>query len=447
MPKTRVSRRKALALGAAAVALPLVHIRTAGAAGRLSVGFWDHWVPGGNDAMRAMVAKWANQTKTDVSIDFITSVGNKNLLTIAAESQAGTGHDIQTFPTWEVLNNAARLEPMDDVVTRLTAKYGRLDPIMDYLAKSDGTYRAMPTFVGSQNKPCCARIDLFRQHVGMDLPAIFPAAASMGPGYDAWTWNAFLAAAEKCHKAGFPFGMPMGQFTDAVDWVGAVFRSHGAELVDAKGNITVRSDQVRQVLEWFKKICAFLPDDIYSWDDASNNRALISGRSALIMNPPSAWAVAVKDNPSVGGNCWTFPPPAGPQGRFVPYLPYFWGVWSFAQNKSAAKELIEWLMQREQAEPLVTAVYGYDLPPFASMTDFPIWQNAGPPKGTLANYPVKPAHADKTSIAAFPAPPDVAVQIYNQATMTKMVARVAQSNAPIEQTIAWAEGELEGFTR
>ena len=46
MNKSRhVTRRSALQLGAAAAALPLVHIRTAGAAGKLTVGFWDHWVP------------------------------------------------------------------------------------------------------------------------------------------------------------------------------------------------------------------------------------------------------------------------------------------------------------------------------------------------------------------------------------------------------------------
>ena len=34
-----ISRRKALKIGAAATALPLVHIRTAGAAGKLAIGF------------------------------------------------------------------------------------------------------------------------------------------------------------------------------------------------------------------------------------------------------------------------------------------------------------------------------------------------------------------------------------------------------------------------
>ncbi len=442
-----LSRRGALKLGAATAALPLVHIRTAGAAGKLSVGFWDHWVPGANDIMTKLVKQWSDTTKTDVSIDYITSVGNKNLLTLAAEAQAKSGHDVQAFPTWEVLNNAEVLEPMDDVVKRLSAKYGPVNSIVDYLSKSSGSYRAIPAISGSQVKPCCARLDLFKQHVGMDLQAMFPAAAEMGPGYDQWTWDTFLVAAEKCSKAGVPFGLPMGQFSDAVDMVGSVFASFGAELVDAKGNVTVKSDGVRAVLEYFKRLMPNLPGDVYSWDDASNNRALISGKSALIFNPPSAWAVAVRDNPDVGKQCWTFPTPAGVKGRFLPYLPYFWGAWSFGKNKTAAKELIEWLSQREQAEQLCTASHGYDTPPFQTMSDFPVWSNEGPPKGTVSNYQLKPGHKAQPWIAAYPAPAEVAVQIYNQATMTKMVARCVQGGQSIDQTIAWAEGELKGFTR
>ena len=86
MPKTHISRRRALATGAAAATLPLVHIRTAGAAGKVSIGFWDHWVPTGNAIMKKQVAAFADKNKVEVQADFITSVGNKNLLTIAAEA-------------------------------------------------------------------------------------------------------------------------------------------------------------------------------------------------------------------------------------------------------------------------------------------------------------------------------------------------------------------------
>ena len=83
-----MTRRNALQLGAAAAALPLVHIRTAGAAGKLTVGFWDHWVPPANDVMRQQVMAWADKNKVDVTIDFITSNGFKIQITQAAEAQA-----------------------------------------------------------------------------------------------------------------------------------------------------------------------------------------------------------------------------------------------------------------------------------------------------------------------------------------------------------------------
>ena len=59
--KHRVTRRNALKLGAAATALPLVHIRTAGAAGKLKLALWDHWVPTGDAAMKKLVDRMGRE--------------------------------------------------------------------------------------------------------------------------------------------------------------------------------------------------------------------------------------------------------------------------------------------------------------------------------------------------------------------------------------------------
>ena len=55
---SRISRRGAIKLGAATAALPLVHIRTGRAAGRVSLGFWDHWVPAGNAVLKQQCDAW-----------------------------------------------------------------------------------------------------------------------------------------------------------------------------------------------------------------------------------------------------------------------------------------------------------------------------------------------------------------------------------------------------
>ena len=97
---------------------------------------------------------------------------------------------------------------------------------------------------------------------------------------------------------------------------------------------------MRQALEYYKKLSQFLPPDAPAWDNASNNKYLVSGKGALIMNPPSAWAVAKRDAPKVAEQLWTHGMPKGPKGRYAPFLPYFWGIWGFSKNKPAAKDLL-----------------------------------------------------------------------------------------------------------
>ncbi len=445
MKKMRVTRRHAL-LSAGAAALPLVHIRTAGAAGSLAVGFWDHWVPDGNKIMQKQVGAWAEKNKVETRVDFITGNGAKLLMTGVAEAQAKTGHDIMTFLNWDMYNVAASLVPMDDVMGRLTAKYGPSSSTAEYLAKVKGHWMAVPTSSGNQTKPPCARISLMKKY-GVDVQAMYPVKPEKTALADGWTYDAFLKVAEAAHKDGMSFGLGLGggNNTDGIDQIGAMFRAFGATLIDSEGAIQVKSDQVRAVLEYSQKLIQFLPADAVSYDDASNNRALISGKSALIFNPPSAWAVAKRDSPAVAADCWTFAPPAGAHGRYVPSATFFWGIYGFSPNKTAGKALIEFLMQREQVEERTNVVDGYDLPTFSSMNDFKVWENVSPPKGTVYNYPIRPWHGSQPNITASEATPDIAVQIYQRAVHTGMVARLKSQSIP--QVVAWAQDQLEGFTR
>ena len=147
----------------------------------------------------------------------------------------------------------------------------------------------------------------------------------------------------------------------------------------------------------------------------------------------------------VAEQLWTHGMPAGPRGRFVPFQPFFWGIWSFSKNKPAAKSLLVHLSQPAAIEKLVTASGGYDLPAFENLTTMKIWAEEGPPKGTLYHYP-NPYKHQILSISASPAPPKIAQQIYSQAIQTKMCLRYQQGEA-MEKTLAWAEGECEGYMR
>src|SRR3974390_1276119 len=247
LARTRPTRReiiKSAALGSAAV-IAAPYVRGVYAAGSLSLGLWDHWVPGANNTLTKLCNEWGAKNNCEVKIDYITSQGEKDKLTAAAEAQAGTGHDIMSHRDWNIRINQAGREPLDDVIAALIKKNGPISPVAEYLAKSKGVWLGVPTAVGSQVKPCCSRFDLYKEHAGIDLRDMFPNDESKydKAKTDKWTWDLYLESAQKLYKAGFPVGLPMGQTSDAVDWVGGLFNSYGAVFIDAKDNIKINSDE------------------------------------------------------------------------------------------------------------------------------------------------------------------------------------------------------------
>jgi ABC-type glycerol-3-phosphate transport system substrate-binding protein len=443
MQSRKVSRRGVVAGGVAAGLVAAPFVRSANAAGSLTIGLWDHWVPGANDVQTAIIKEWSDREKVEVKIDYITSQGNKLLLTLAAEAQSGSGHDIMEFTNWESAQHNQALEPVDDVVKNVVAKNGPIDPAVEFIGRYQGHWLGVPMTRGTLLLGCTARFDMMKEYAGVDVQALYPAGKP--PNDASWTWDAFLVAAEKCQKAGKGFGLPLGNTTDTNQWLGALFLAYGADLMNAKGDVTVRTDAVKQVLEYAKKLVAFCPPDAPAWDDASNNKWLLSGSGALIFNPPSAWAVGKRDAPQVAEKCWFIGFPKGPAGRFNPILPRFYGVWKTSKNKPAAKSLLEFLAMRPAAEKQVAASQGYDIPPYSKFNDFKTWEDEGPPKGALSHYPIKGGD-QKAGVTCSPAPPLIAAQIWAQSIQSMMVNRYAKGE-PMDKVMAWAESELEGFKR
>ena len=77
----------------------------------------------------------------------------------------------------------------------------------------------------------------------------------------------------------------------------------------------------------------------------------------------------------------------------------FWGIWKFSKNIPAAKSLLTTSAPGNQ-EKLVEGEPGFDIPPFAKLHDFKAWDEDGPPKGTVYNYPPR----DDVTRTGYPAP-------------------------------------------
>ena len=158
-----------------------------------------------------------------------------------------------TFRCWGPGDHATILEPVDDIMADLIKQNGTVNATRSILASMEASWVAVPSIRGSNVKGPCSRIDLLKQHAGIDVLAMYPPGAEAKA--DAWTLDAFLKAAEACHKAGFPFGIGLGTTVDSVDTAGAIFDCFGAALVDAKDSkITVKTDAVRQALEYYVRL-------------------------------------------------------------------------------------------------------------------------------------------------------------------------------------------------
>src|SRR5205085_11319006 len=134
----------------ALIAMP--HVRGAHAAGRLTIGLWDHWVPGANAASTSLIEEWGAREKVEVQIDYITTQGNKLLLTEQAEALARSGHDILTFRCWGPADHARSLEPVDDVMKTVLELNGAASKTVQYLGKSEGHWVAVPATRGTNIK-------------------------------------------------------------------------------------------------------------------------------------------------------------------------------------------------------------------------------------------------------------------------------------------------------
>src|SRR5258708_13295268 len=104
-------------------------------------------------------------------------------------------------------------------------------------------------------------------------------------------------------KQGNPVGIAISHCSDAHSTYWSVAWSYGAKVLEADGKTpAINSDKTAQVLDWYKELYAeAMEPEALSWDDAGNNRFLLSGKGSWIHNPVTPYNAALKE---------TIPPPA-----------------------------------------------------------------------------------------------------------------------------------------
>jgi multiple sugar transport system substrate-binding protein len=380
---------------------------------------WSHFIPAYDQWFDKFAREWGEQSGVKVLVDHIPHL--ELPARYAAEFAAGAGHDLIYFVGQILTGHYYRnLVDMGDVADRLGRKYGGWMEAAKSAAQVDGRWYGVPDYFISI--PVLWRKDLFDQ---ANLPA---------PD----TWDKLRVAARTLKAKGHPTGIQFSHCNDANHNWRAVLYCFGARETDPSGQqVALDSKETRDALGFAKALYdEGMTPEVFSWDDASDNRYLASGVACWIHDAISAYRTTEDTNPEVFKNTYVIPEAAGPGGeRRNVGEPNVWAIWKFAKNITAAKEFIGYVADH-QVEAM-TASRGYNMP-------FLVGQYKKP-MPVIGNDPKLHTLQDIGRITAFfghPGPMSPPAQeVLTTFIIPDMFTRVARGQN-IDETVKWGVGEI-----
>ena len=178
-------------------------------------------------------------------------------------------------------------------------------------------------------------------------------------------------------KQGNPVGHPHQPLLGRASTYWSVAWSQGAKVLEADGKTpAINSDKTAQVIEWYKELYKdAMEPEVLSWDDAGNNRFILSGKGSWIHNPVSPYNAALDQqacrSPTTSTTTIARSGPAGTHS--APPDTWASAIWKFSKNQELAKEFIQFLFQKENFDAWIVASNAFNHPPLKHLADHPIW--------------------------------------------------------------------------
>ncbi|MEO3830059.1 extracellular solute-binding protein [Actinomadura sp. B10D3] len=399
--------------------------------GSLSILMWSHFVPRHDKWFDKFLADWGKKVGVEVRVDHINTVDVPRRA--ASEIQAGRGHDliqhIAPFSQYE-----PSVLDMTDVVQEATKRWGKQLELCRKSSYNPNTRRFYAYCPGWSPDPGDYRKSMW-QKVG--LPN--------GPA----SWDDLLrGAAEIKKQTGVPCGIGLSPETDSNMAARALLWSYGGSVQDENERVVLNSDATIEAVEFMARLFKEAEtSEVFSWTPASNNQALIAGKSSYILNSISAWRTAMGTNRTIGDDIFFVPALRGPKAAMAAqHVIQQWIVPKYAANPDAAKEF---LLHYTANFPAVTY--------HSEMYDLPGWPSIVPQlNGWLDNDPwgAKPANKlalmkTATSWSAnigYPGPSNPAIgEIFNTNVLPTMFGRAARGQASPRQAVEEAEDRVNAI--
>lgn len=420
--KTRLTRRQALkAAGAAAASYGL------GLAGRfpqialsqareLSILMFSSFVPANDEELRRQAAEFGRRTGVRVTVDFISipEMAAKH----AAEVQAQRGHDIIGLENLQTAMVEDQLIDLDDINGEIIKKWGPWHPVATQACHLKGHWKAVPrmsvAFHGTY------REDYFQQ-VGERFPA---------------SWADILRAAKKLRGIDHPVGFAISQCGDSNNSLQPLLWAFGAKAATAQGEIAIESPETEAAIAYVQEIFELMDREVLAWDNAGNNRFILSGRGSWTLNPVSVYMSAKGPSPDLAARLNHHGALLGPKGRFGIGDFYSFGIWKFAANKEAAKDFLRFFYEEENQNRYIESGGGFNLPAHPHFDRHPVWRRDPKLEGIIG-------YTKWQKLTGWPAPPDRRAQAaWATFVIPNMFAQVVTGKLKPKAAMQWAARQL-----
>jgi multiple sugar transport system substrate-binding protein len=415
-----LTRRQFMQTTAAAGLLTMLAFRQAPVLAQkreVSMLTWNHFVPASDEKLKEIAAEFGKRHNVTLRVDTIAHL--QLPAKIAAEVQTKAGHDIVFVAGAHPFLYEQQLVPMDELVEEIGKKYGGFYPFCKESAYVNDTWRGLPwmwiSFPGTYNQT------LFKKY-GQPVPD---------------TWDDLLKVGRELKKTGHPIGIAISHCADANTTFWSVLWCLGGKVLEADGKtVAINSPQTEQVLEYYKTLYQeAMESEVLSWDDASNNRCVLSGKCSWIHNPISPYNTALSKKMSIAEDLNHHTTLAGPAGRHFGPPIHQMGIWNFSKNIDASKDFLRFFYEEENYSAWIAASNAFNHAPVRHFENHPIWSKD--PKLAMLPKEGEYAHA-----RGWPAPPNHRVaQIEDLYILPDMVGKVVQGASP-KEAIAWAEEQI-----
>jgi multiple sugar transport system substrate-binding protein len=304
----------------------------------------------------ANVQTFAKITGVPVQVDmeFLDDLQPK----AAVAANVGAGPDLLWGPMSIPQLIPDKLLDVSDLAEHLGKKYGGWYDMPTAASTRDGRWVALPLIV-------LANYVNYRrswvQNAGFD---VFPE-----------NMDDFLKLSAELKKMGHPGGMALGHATnDANAWVHWLLWSFGGKLVDENNQVAISSPETRAALEYMRELYQTWIPGTASWNDASNNKAFLSGQVGYTNNSISIYAKAVADQMPMAEDIEHAYYPTGPVGRPTElHLAMPIEAFAYTNYPNAAKALMAFLMEEPQYDSWLDACVGYHRQTLQGFEDLPVW--------------------------------------------------------------------------